>query len=116
MGFLAHIRQVSEGCDYTIGCGEFTWTFVADSWDDAIAELKRDIIGIPSDDDHPGFWDEKRLKSAFLVQIIRMAEMPVQEWYEEEMALRQAQEEEAEEMKERRQYERLKRKFEEGER
>jgi len=112
MHFLAHIRQESEGCDYTIGCGELTWTFEADSWDDAVAQLKREVVGY--DDDHPGFWDEKRLKQVFLVQVLRMERMPSGYWYGEATAERSEISRLALEETERQVYERLRHKFEEG--
>jgi len=114
MHFLAHIRQESKGCDYTIGCGEKTWMFEAGSWDDAVARLKCETVGIAFDDNHPGFWDEKRLKQVFLVQIMLAQEMPIRQWYDEVMAEYSKIEHQEKEAEERLLYERLKHKFEEG--
>lgn len=112
MNFLAHIRQTSEGCDYTIGCGEMAWSFEANSWDDAVAQLKREVVG--DGDDHPGFWDEKKLNQVSLVQVMRMERMPSGYWYGEATANRSEIERQEKEAEERQMYEQLRKKYEEG--
>ena len=41
--YLAYLKQKGEGCDYTIGCAQTMITIKANSFDDAIIELKRVI-------------------------------------------------------------------------
>jgi len=113
MLFWAYVKQESRGCDYTIGCGNAMWPIVADSLEDAIESLKRDIVGIPGDDDHIGYWDN-RIGYASLAQVVHIESIPVQEWYRESEARRSEIKRQKEEDKERRLYEQLKRKYEEG--
>lgn len=114
MDFWAILTQEHEGCDYTIGCGTKELSFRANPWDDAVERLKHTVIGFwldPTDGNWPGYWDDKKLSSVLLSQVVRTASLPVQRWYEEGIELRYAQKEETEE---RRLYERLKQKYEEG--
>lgn len=116
MDFWARVIQETRGCDYTIACGERTFTFQADSWDAATEWLKHRIIGLfpdPTDGDWPGYWDN-RIGCASLAQIVHVKPMPVQEWYSEGTAEREEISRLALEETERQVYERLKQKFEEG--
>ena len=113
MLFLAYVKQESRGCDYTIGCGNALWPIKADSWGDAVEALKRDIVGIPGNDDHTGYWDN-RIGFASLAQVAWTDAMPVQEWYREGERMRKEIERQGQEETERQVYERLKHKFEEG--
>ena len=113
MLFWAYVKQESRGCDYTIGCGNAMWPIVADSWDDAVELLKRDVVGIPGDDDHTGYWDN-RIGFASLAQVTRTESMSVQVWYGEGIAKREELSRLALEETERQVYERLRHKFEEG--
>lgn len=111
MDFWAYVKQETRGCDYTIGCGNALWAIKADSWDDAVESLRRDITGIPGNDDHIGYWDN-RIGYASLAQVIRVESMSVQGWYRESEAEREEIERQTMEAKERYLYERLRYKFE----
>jgi len=39
--FIAHVKECGEGCDYTIGCGHRLITLLANTKEEAIAELKK---------------------------------------------------------------------------
>jgi hypothetical protein len=39
MKYLAYLEQESEGCDYSIACGQTTWRFDADDNDQALRKL-----------------------------------------------------------------------------
>ena len=117
MDFLAILIQEKEGCDYTIGCGIERLSFWADSWDDAVEYVKKKVIGFwpdPTDGDYPGYWGGRKLETVSLVQVVREKRMPVQEWYIEGVAEREEVSRQALEETERQVYERLKQKFEEG--
>jgi hypothetical protein len=43
--FIAYIKQESEGCDYTIGCGRALWWLEAKTKEEALMELRQKIIG-----------------------------------------------------------------------
>ena len=59
MKYYAHLKQASEGCDYTIGCGQKLITFEAS--DDSDAQVKlADIIK------NDGYTDDSELSKAFL--------------------------------------------------
>jgi len=111
--FWAYVKQETRGCDYTIGCGQRIWAIKADCWDAAIASLKIEIVGIPCNDDETGHWDN-RIGHASLAQVVRVESMPVQEWYRESEAERSEIQRQKQEETERRLYEQLKQKFEEG--
>jgi len=84
MKFWAYVKQEAEGCDYTIGCGQTVWRFEADTWEDAVVWVKREVIGhVDAYGDHPGYHGERELGEVILCQVVRSDKMPLREWYDE---------------------------------
>ena len=81
--YIAYVSQKNVGCDYTIGCGQTIWTLHSDCWNDAVAELRRMVIGMPDSDEHTGYWDEKKLGKVVLYEVSCVKEMPLDVWYKE---------------------------------
>jgi hypothetical protein len=110
------MRQVGEGCDYTIGCGTAMEMLKATTREDALVEARLLVQGTP-DPDHPaGFADSRlhdhddhQLKTATLVQIEE--ELPLAAWQTEVMETWRRREADAKQAKEKAEYERLRAKF-----
>lgn len=83
--FIAHITQEGEGCGYTIGCGQDLLELKASSYDEAIEELKKEVVGMwdpEFEEFDEGYWDERRLEKVRLIEIgIIDQEVPIEQWY-----------------------------------
>jgi len=58
------IAEQGSGCDYTIGCGVKTWTEYADSMEELVARIKKELLFVNdldyNDDDYEEmYWDSK---------------------------------------------------------
>lgn len=109
------LKQIGNGCGYTIGCGK-TWQFFeADSLQEAYIKAKSFILEDPNaeyPDEPPSlkYYDEDHLASAHLVEI--KAELPVEAWYNEWIVADRVRRAREKEEKERAEFERLKAKYE----
>lgn len=87
--FIAYVRQVGEGCDYTIGCAQALWRLKASTRDEAIDELKQMVYGewLPEYGEYEGgCWDERGegdLSKVELFEVISSEQMPIELWYAE---------------------------------
>lgn len=104
MNFVAYLKQIGEGCDYTIGCGQKLIPLNAQSWDEARAEMRRLMAENYSH-------DESRLEAVTIYEVKTALRIPVDYWYSE-IEDEEAQEQAARDKEQRRsEYERLKREF-----
>lgn len=101
--FKAHLYQTG-GCDHTIGCGHIIVDLEATTFEEAEKELTELIL-----ENHQ---DEFALEAATLFEVKETYEVPVRQIYEEEQQRRTHQEKLFNELQEREEYERLKKKFE----
>lgn len=103
MKFIALVKQEGEGCDYTIACGQ-TWLYLdATTREAAIDELKRTIA--------ESFAGEHLLEKAILLSVEAEENMPVDLWYVELAQQKALDRQQAEERRERAEFERLRAKF-----
>jgi hypothetical protein len=103
--FVAHIKQVGEGCDYTIACGQKLISLKATS----MVAAGEEVRGLLASEYSGG---DRRLESAVIYEISDTFQVPVEAWYD---ALREEASQSAAEQQaaaRRRQYETLKREFE----
>lgn len=114
--FVAHVTQEYEGGD---NWGDDVWKLNAQTKEDAIVELRQCIFGkgFPDDEDFKfnGFWEDSRLKSAVLYEVVSAENMPVKQWYDEAVHILNEIEKGLVREAECKEYERLKVKFEKGE-
>lgn len=103
--FLAHIKQVGEGCDYTIACGEKVVRLKAISMADAREEVRRMLA-----EDYT-FKGDRRLQSATVYEVHDTFKVPVDAWYDELRAESTQDEAQRQQAARRRQYETLKHEF-----
>lgn len=109
--WLAVLRQASEGCDYTIGCGVKTLELDGYPGDplEALEAFKSEIY---LDDEGRCVWmHESALRSVTLHRVVATVEVPIEEWDAEEDARAEAAELEAEEAEERRLLAKLQEKY-----
>ena len=99
------ILYQNGGCDYTIGCGLKVVHLAASTWDEAVEETKKMILKNYDN-------DERRLDTICLIESIRTASLPVYDWYSEKRDKERKQQKRAKEEHDRREFERLKKKFE----
>jgi hypothetical protein len=104
MKFVAYLKQIGDGCDYTIGCGQKLIGLDAQTWAEARAEMRKLLADNYSH-------DESRLETVTIYEVKTAERVPVDDWYAEiEDEEDQAQEARDKENR-RREYERLKREF-----
>ncbi len=113
--FIAYVTQASDGCDYSIACGETIWTLKAKTREEAIKELKREIIGDWDEEDlewEDGSWDGDKLEWVMLFEVVGRGErIEVEEWYSAARDFREECRADAVDEKERAEFERLKTKY-----
>jgi hypothetical protein len=113
--FVAYIDQTSFGCDYTIACGKTLWELEAKTYNGAVAELKKRILGIYDksqdiyDDDDGSYPD---LDEVILFEVSNQEQIPLLNWYEEKASKKKIWKQKKKTEKRRRQYEILKEEFE----
>lgn len=113
--FIAYIDQTKYGCDYTIACGKTLWELEAETYDEAIAELRKEILGKYDkeqdifDGDDGSYPD---LDEVLLFEISKQDQIPLSDWYEEKSIKKKAWKSKKEIRKRRKQYEALKMEFE----
>jgi hypothetical protein len=86
MKYIAYVRQDIEGCDYTIGCAQTLWRLKAQTYDEALRELRDEIVGqfLPEYADYEeGYWGEDKLKQVTLFGVEQEVEIPLELWYAE---------------------------------
>lgn len=107
--YKAILRQ-EGGCDYSIGCGISIIDLTADTWNDAIDELK-DYLK-----ENHSRYVEVRLENVTLLELTDSKEIDMERFYkeydEEVEAEKQKQKAIKKEKRDKREYERLKAKFE----
>lgn len=101
MNYLAILYQ-DNGCDYTIGCGYLPHKFKADNMKDAEEALK--------------LWCEKEhnienIDNIVLFEVSDESSIPVGRWRQEKINFLQRELDYEKEQEEKREYERLKKKF-----
>ncbi|MFH2020098.1 MAG: hypothetical protein ABIJ34_01710 [archaeon] len=102
--YIAYIKQEGEGCDYTIACGEKVIEIDENNWREAHVNLVKLILEDYND-------DETRLRSAILVEIAKHKEINLDLIYAEAEAEAKREYENREELNEKSEYNRLKKKF-----
>lgn len=120
MTYRAILWQDGEGCGYTIGCGIEVVDLSAKTKDEALAEAKalwfgEDFIGDHSY--HPDYYDgdhygERVVLSVAIVKDV--CDAPVEDWVNEYETIRDERKHSEEADAERKEYERLRAKFEDG--
>lgn len=83
--YIAHLEQ-GGGCDYTIGCGHKVVKLKATTPAEALAEVKRLVIGkyLPEDNCfEDGYWDERELQGVTLYEVSTVVKLPLKEWYQD---------------------------------
>jgi hypothetical protein len=114
MIYIAYLRQSAQGCDYSIGCGLALWRRKAITRDEAIEELKRDIIGIWSEEEAryvDGYHGTSKLEKVILFEVSGEEEMPIDQWYSEAEDYTRQEKTRIEETRERAELERLRAKY-----
>ena len=113
--FLAYIKQIGRGCDYTIACGEQLLELKAATYEEALKEVickVMDYPNQPSECEGEGYDPEIILEEIILYEVSSKTILPIDEWYKEEEKqkeeIKQKQLLKAEQL----QYEELKRKYE----
>jgi len=113
--FIAYVEQAGEGCDYTIDCGKTLWKLSADTKEEAIEEIKRNVIGELNTDNgayYEGLWYEFELRSIQLFEVSNYEDLDVGLWYREASEKAKSIKDKVRLDRERLEYERLKAKFE----
>jgi hypothetical protein len=112
--YFAYINQTDAGCDHTIACGKVIVKLKAQNREQAIAELKRDILGeyFPEDNE----FDDRRwgenLQSVLLLEVIDHEYLPLASWYQEAKRMVAQAQDDKDKADRRAQYEELKKEFE----
>lgn len=112
--YIAHMMQVAEGCEDSIACGESLIELKSTSYNDAIKELKKIIIGswdADEEDFEDGYNEDQELDEVVLFKVEQAEKIPIQSWYKEVKEFEKLKQEEKQEKKDREQYEKLKAKF-----
>jgi len=103
MIYKAYLKQIGEGCDYTIGCAQTIINIQAGDIDEAMRKLYHKV--------KENYTGELTLESCVLYEINDIVICNLEKWYEQiDAAEIEAEERRAEEL-ERKEYERLKAKF-----
>jgi hypothetical protein len=105
MSFVAILKQCSDGCDYTIGCGVKVIQLEAGTWAEAKAEARRAL----KEDYRQDY--ERCLDDITILEVSEQYSVPVNTLYDE--IRREEADEQAGHAKDKRrqEYERLKREF-----
>lgn len=103
--FVAHIKELGEGCDYTIGCGQILIRLKSKTTDEAINELKKKVVG------EDAYWGGQEFESIILLDVVKEVQIPINKWYSEEQENAVLSENKAKELAEKKEFERLKAKF-----
>lgn len=112
--FIAYAKQEGEGCDYTIGCGQILWKLKAQSYEEAIEELKSTVIGkwLPEFCEYEeGYWEDFKLESVTLYEVNKKEEVPINKWYSDALMKIKQEKNKVNEEYEKIEFERLKAKF-----
>jgi len=114
--FLAWLQQNDDGCDYSIACGERVERITASSRDEAVEKLKRLIIGEWSNEilDFEDGYRPGVIKLVALYQVGYEEIALISEWYEEAAERKEEARKDADRVKKRKEYERLKKEFADG--
>ena len=88
MIYFANLKQVSEGCDYPIGCGSRLMLLRATDKKAALEEVK---LAVTND-----FKDERAIQYVTLIEVNEAQTMDASEWYKQEQVKIQPQEEKLE--------------------
>lgn len=105
MKYVAILKQASEGCDYTIGCGINVIEYDSSTTMEAALALKELIKTNYSN-------PENRLKEVKLLEAPRLFEVDLQRWYNEIDTEEKKRMEDETRKKELAELERLKKKYE----
>ena len=113
--FIALITQDGEGCVYTIDCGKKWLELKAVDKDEAMQELRKEVIGKLDDGYQSGFdgrfLGESKLSEVILLEVSDNIKIPIGEWYSDAETILKRTRDEAKLKIERAEYERLKSKF-----
>ena len=111
--FIAYVKQIYEGCDFTIGCAQTLWRLSAKTKDEAIAEVKKKTIGdyVPGHGYEEGYWIERELGEVTLFEVLEDTKLPIKQWYTEARKFLEEQKNKERTDLERAEFERLKAKF-----
>jgi len=104
MKYIAVLKQEADGCDYTIGCGNTTVQFEAETSVEAANKLKEII---KANYNH----DETRLKSLNYYAVSASYEVKLDQWYGQFNAEKKKEQESATTAKELEELYRLKKKY-----
>jgi len=113
--FIAYLKQKYDGCDYTISCGTRLIKLEAATKEEALRELKLEVLGaysIKYDERDDGYWNESILESVCLFEVTNTKDIPIQQWYNDAIEEDKIQKLKATQNKEYTEYKRLKTKFE----
>lgn len=72
--FVAFVKQLHDGCDRSIACGETLWRLKAKTRNEALVELQQEIIGEWNEEYgeyENGYWGEDLLGDVILFEIIQ---------------------------------------------
>lgn len=105
MTYKAYLKQIGEGCDYSIGCAQTVISIEAKDIEEAKTKLKEII--------KEEYYDERSLETCELYEINKIVDINVGEIYAEMIEELNTYNEELMKERERMEYERLKRKYEE---
>ncbi len=110
--YIAYLVEEGEGCDYTIACGETVLKLKATTRDEAIKELRQEIIGEWNGDEYEGgYGPDQRLEHVEFFEVVDKELMPISVWYSDADAFRKKQANGMAEESEKAEYDRLKIKF-----
>lgn len=112
--FIAYVKEKGEGCDYTIACGETIWHLKAETYEDAMEELKNKIIGkmeLPECEYYEGYWSDSTLDCITLFEISNETRIPVDTWYADALKHAESVRAEIKEEAERSELHRLEKKY-----
>ncbi len=112
------IQDTYDDCSYSIACGHLLYPLQAQTREEALDEIRQMAVGTPQH--HPRF---NGIDEAFLFEALHPQQVPIDVWRKEkfeaerkarmkERKVYQKQEAAAKEAKERKEYERLKLKYE----
>jgi len=110
--FIAYVFQGDAGCDYYRGCLQGLWKLEATTKHDALEELKKLVVGELKDGEYrDGYWDEKMLTGATMFEVSSEEQAPVLGWYKQAADLAKIEMATANELLERAELERLRKKY-----
>lgn len=113
--FIAYVNQTDGGCGYTIACGKVLWKLNAKTKEDAYKELKEQVMGKWNEDEgcwDDGYWyEESEISEITLYEVNDSENIHVRDWYKEGYQKIENWDNKSKEDEERKQYEKLKKKF-----